>query len=40
MNLKIPLKQKGDYILVIGHSLMADNPYWGKFKVQLDNKKE
>jgi hypothetical protein len=40
MDLKIPLKQKGDYILVIGHSLMADNPYWGKFKVQLENKKE
>jgi hypothetical protein len=40
MDLKIPLNQKGDYILVIGHSLMADNPYWGKFKVQLDNKKE
>jgi hypothetical protein len=40
MDLKIPLKQKGDYILVIGHSLMADNPYWGKFKVQLKNKKE
>lgn len=40
MDLKIPLKQKGDYILVIGHSLMADNPYWGKFKVELENKKE
>ncbi|MBG6188305.1 hypothetical protein [Flavobacterium sp. CAN_S2] len=40
MDLKIPLKQKGDYILVIGHSLMADNPYLGKFKVQLENKKE
>jgi hypothetical protein len=40
MELKIPLKQKGDYILVIGHSLMADNPYWGKFKVQIENKKE
>jgi hypothetical protein len=40
MDLKILLKQKGDYILVIGHSLMADNPYWGKFKVQLKNKKE
>lgn len=40
MDLKIPLNQKGDYILVIGHSLMADNPYWGKFKVELENKKE
>ncbi|OXA75688.1 hypothetical protein SAMN05444397_11535 [Flavobacterium aquidurense] len=40
MDLKIELKQKGDYILVIGHSLMADNPYFGKFKVQLENKKK
>ncbi|MBA4319162.1 MAG: hypothetical protein C0412_12245 [Flavobacterium sp.] len=40
MDLKIPLKQKGNYILVIGHSLMADKPYSGKFKVQLENKKE
>ena len=40
MELKIPLKQKGDYILVIGHSLMADNPYWGKFMLQLEKKKE
>jgi hypothetical protein len=37
---KIHLEQKGNYILVIGHSLMADNPYSGKFKVQLENKKE
>lgn len=35
MDLKIPLKQKGNYIMVIGHSLMADNPFWGKFEVQL-----
>lgn len=35
MDLKIPLKQKGSYIMVIGHSLMADNPFWGKFEVQL-----
>lgn len=35
IDLKISLKQKGDYIIVIGHSLMADNPYLGKFKVQL-----
>lgn len=40
MDLKIPLKQKGNHILVIGHSLMADNPYFGKFKVQLENKKK
>jgi len=38
MDLKIQLKQKGDYILVIGHSQMADYPYWGNFKVQLENK--
>ncbi|MEO8255697.1 MAG: hypothetical protein ABI554_15060, partial [Flavobacterium sp.] len=31
MDLKISLKQKGNYILVIGHSQMADNPFWGKF---------
>lgn len=37
MDLKIDLKQKGDHILVIGHSLMADEPYFGKFKVELDN---
>lgn len=40
MDLKIDLKQKGNHILVIGHSLMADNPYSGKFKMQLENKKE
>ena len=40
MDLKIQLKQKGNHILVIGHSLMADSPFWGKFKVQLENKKE
>ncbi|MBP4140587.1 hypothetical protein J3S90_02095 [Flavobacterium sp. P4023] len=39
MDLKIDLKQKGNYIIVIGHSLMADNPFYGKFKVQLDAKK-
>lgn len=39
MDLKIPLKQKGNHIIVIGPSLMADSPYWGKFKVQLENKK-
>jgi hypothetical protein len=40
MDLKIHLEQKGNHILVIGHSLMADNPFLGKFKVQLENKKE
>ena len=40
MDLKIHLDQKGNYILVIGHSLMADNPFSGKFKVQLEIKKE
>ena len=38
MDLKIQLKQKGNYTLVIGHSLMADNPYFGKFRVQIENK--
>lgn len=38
MDLKIPLKQKGNHVLVIGHSLMADNPYFGKFEVQLEKK--
>lgn len=40
MDLKIPLKQKGNHIIVIGPSLMADSPYWGKFEVQLENKKK
>ncbi|SHM92973.1 hypothetical protein [Flavobacterium chilense] len=40
MDLKIQLTQKGDHIIVIGHSLMADNPFWGKFKVQFENKKD
>lgn len=38
MDLKIDLKQKGNYIIVIGHSQMADNPFYGKFKVQLETK--
>jgi len=38
MDLKISLTQKGNHILVIGHSLMADNPYFGRFKVELENK--
>ncbi|OXB16949.1 hypothetical protein [Flavobacterium reichenbachii] len=40
MDLNISLNQKGNYILVIGHSLMADNPFFGKFKIELENKKE
>jgi len=40
MDMKMPLQQKGTHILVIGHSLMADNPYYGNFKVQLEIKKE
>ena len=34
-NLNLELKQTGKHMLVIGHSLMADNPYVGKFKVEL-----
>ena len=36
MDLKINLKQKGNYIFVIGHSQMADNPFYGNFKVLLE----
>ena len=36
MDLETKLEQKGDYILIIGHSQMADNPYVGKFVVQLE----
>ncbi|MEN2412220.1 hypothetical protein [Flavobacterium mesophilum] len=36
MDLKTQLKQKGNYILIIGHSQMADSPYIGEFKVQLE----
>lgn len=39
-DLTIELKQKGNYILVIGHSLMADNAYWGKFEVKLEKQTE
>ncbi|MHC0442580.1 hypothetical protein [Flavobacterium sp. 3-210] len=39
-DLRIQLTQKGNHIIIIGHSQMADNPYWGKFKVQLENSKE
>lgn len=37
-DLEVDLKQKGTYILVVGHSLMADNPFLGNFKIQLDYK--
>ncbi|MDX6183231.1 hypothetical protein SGQ44_12145 [Flavobacterium sp. Fl-77] len=40
MDLQIDLKQNGNYIIIIGRSLMADNPFYGKFKVQLESKKE
>ena len=35
-DLEIHLKQKGSYVLVIGRSLMADNPFSGEFKVLLE----
>lgn len=40
MEIEMKLTKKGNHILVIGHSLMADFPYQGKFKVQLEHKKE
>jgi hypothetical protein len=40
MDLKINLTQKGNHIIVIGHSQMADNPFWGKFNVELEQKKQ
>lgn len=40
IDLKTNLEQKGNYILVIGHSQMADNPFYGKFTVELENKKK
>jgi len=40
MDLNIPLKQKGNYIIVIGHSQMADSPFWGNFRVEMEIKKE
>ena len=33
--LDMELNQKGDYVLVIGHSLMADGPFIGAFKVKV-----
>ncbi|WP_194141352.1 hypothetical protein [Flavobacterium hungaricum] len=39
IDLKVPIQQKGTYILVIGHSQMADNPFLGTFKVELEIKK-
>ncbi len=40
IDLKTNLEQKGNYVLVIGHSQMADNPFYGKFTVELENKKK
>lgn len=40
MDLESSLKQAGTYILVIGHSQMADYPFIGDFKVQLELSKE
>lgn len=40
IDLNTKLEQKGNYILVIGHSQMADNPFYGKFTVQLETKKK
>lgn len=37
--LKTNIKQSGSYILVIGHSQMAENPYIGKLKVELQIEK-
>lgn len=37
-DIKMKLNQKGKTVLVIGHSLMAENPYFGKFKVELNIK--
>ena len=34
-DLELELKQTGKHTLIIGHSLMAENPYYGKFKVEL-----
>ena len=35
MDAEIKLTQKGEHVFVITHSQMADNPYRGKFKVEL-----
>ena len=40
MELETDLKQTGTYVLVIGHSQMADSPFVGNFKVQLEIRKE
>ncbi|WP_125723496.1 hypothetical protein [Flavobacterium ustbae] len=36
MDVEKKLDQKGNYLLIIGHSQMAENPYVGKFEVQLE----
>ncbi|KAF2515698.1 hypothetical protein [Flavobacterium foetidum] len=38
-DLNIDATQKGSYVLVVGPSQMAENPYWGKFQVQLESSK-
>jgi hypothetical protein len=35
-DLKIPLTQKGNHIIIIGHSQMAENPYYGKFRIEVN----
>lgn len=39
-DLEIHLQQKGRYVLVIGRSLMADDPFSGGFKVLLETIKD
>jgi hypothetical protein len=35
INIEQELKQTGEHTLIIGHSLMADNPYIGNFSLEL-----
>ncbi len=35
IDMEFPLKQTGEHTLIIGHSQMADNPYWGNFSIDL-----
>lgn len=39
ISLDLNVTQKGTYVLVIGRSLMADNPFMGKFRVEVEVKK-
>lgn len=34
-DIALMLRQTGEHTLIIGHSLMGENPYKGKFKVEL-----